>query len=80
MLVSQRFANKHPEVRAMAKKQKANKIAEFYFDHDCTNSGRLSYRCLELSVTSEEDEFTDSELELIEQMVETLNEHFPHMA
>ena len=60
------------------KKKKANPVEEFYFDHDCLNSGRLSYRCMELVISGEEDEFTESELELIEQIVSTLNEHFIH--
>lgn len=60
----------------MAKKTKPTRTGEFSFEDDTTNSGKLTYRCLEFVVTSENDEWTASELSLWRQIVETLNESF----
>lgn len=55
------------------------KAQEFYFDQDCSNSGRLMYRCMELVISGDpqNDEWSETDLGFIEQIVETLNEHFP---
>lgn len=53
------------------------KKPEFVFDHDCTNSGLLTVRCLSLRISTDEtDDFSDSELVLIEEIVKVLNQHY----
>jgi hypothetical protein len=65
-----------------ATKHKATtKPPEFHFDLDCANSGKLTYRCMELVISGDpsNDTMSDEDLGLIEQIVDTLNEHFPHL-
>ena len=67
------MANKKP-----ARKTTPTKTGEFHFEQECSNSGKLTYRCMELIVSAdmEADEFSAADLAFIEQIVNTLNEHF----
>lgn len=58
----------------MAKKKKE----EFVFDQDSGNGGKLTYRCMEFIVISNEDEMPESEIEFWKDVVRTLNVNFPH--
>lgn len=52
------------------------KADEFVFDDDTSNGGTLTFRCLEFSIISENDRWTESELELWRDIVAVLNDYF----
>jgi hypothetical protein len=65
----------------MATKRKPQKrtiqtVGEFAFDPDTSNGGKLTYRCMEFVITCENDEWTESELEFWQQVVDTLNQNY----
>lgn len=56
------------------------RVDEFQFERTATNGGLLTYRCMALEIVADRsDEFGKGDLEFIEEIVETLNKHFPHM-
>lgn len=49
---------------------------EWQFTQTATNSGDLTYRCICLHITADADDFTDSELLLMKEITDTLNQHY----
>lgn len=61
-------------------KPKSNpRIQEFAFAQNTSNSGALTFRCMELVILCDptNKSFQPNELKFIEQVIETLNESFP---
>lgn len=49
---------------------------QFDFEQTSENGGEITFRCMSLSVTSDSDEFSESELEWINEIVGCLNAHY----
>jgi hypothetical protein len=48
----------------------------FQFEQTCSNGGDLTVRCIRLSITSEDDDMTETELDIINEAVRLLNENY----
>jgi hypothetical protein len=58
------------------RKPKTPRIQEWAFEADTSNGGKLTFRCLEFVVISENDQWTQGELDLWSEIVEVLNEFY----